>query len=64
MPDGTSVVSLPPRIPSQSQPQPGRAVGIVPGQPALPPSVYGLPDPSADDMDDWFSRWIKPLFQQ
>lgn len=36
----------------------------VPDYPVPPPPVYGLPDPSADNMDDWFDRWIKPLFQQ
>ncbi|MBV8918387.1 M23 family metallopeptidase [Bradyrhizobium sp.] len=29
-----------------------------------PPSIYGLPDPSANNMDDWFNRWIKPLFDR
>jgi hypothetical protein len=31
---------------------------------AVPPSVYGLPDRDAGIMDDWFNRWIKPLFPQ
>jgi hypothetical protein len=26
-----------------------------------PPSVRGLPDPSANNMDEWFNRWIKPF---
>jgi hypothetical protein len=32
----------------------------------LPPPIFGLPDQSASgsDMDDWFSRWIKPLMRQ
>jgi hypothetical protein len=63
-PDGTTVADPPPRIPGQPQQQPGRPLGVVTGQPALPPSVYGLPDPAADSMNDWFSRWIKPLLQQ
>jgi hypothetical protein len=30
----------------------------------VPPWLFGLPDRSAangDDMDDWYTRWIKPL---
>jgi hypothetical protein len=33
----------------------------------VPPMVFGLPDRSTesdDNMDDWFSRWIKPLMEQ
>lgn len=44
--------------------------GLVSGQPMpdypVPPRLFGLPDRSAasgDDMDDWYTRWIKPLIQ-
>jgi hypothetical protein len=46
------------------------APGIAADQPALDgpfPPIFGLPDPSAtsgDDMDDWFSRWVKSLIRQ
>jgi hypothetical protein len=31
----------------------------------VPPFLFGLPDRSAasDDMDDWYTRWVKPLLQ-
>ena len=42
--------------------------GLVSGQPVpdypVPSFLFGLPDrsaASADDMDDWYTRWIKPL---
>ena len=42
--------------------------GLVSGQPMpdhpVPPWLFGLPQQSAassDDMDDWYTRWIKPL---
>jgi hypothetical protein len=25
--------------------------------------VFGLLDPPADNIDDWFDRWIKPLMR-
>jgi hypothetical protein len=40
------------------------------GQPAVAypaPPIFGLSDPSAafgDDMNDWFTRWVKPLIRQ
>jgi hypothetical protein len=42
--------------------------GLVSGQPMpdypVPSYLFGLPDRSAasgDDMDDWYTRWVKPL---
>ena len=42
--------------------------GLVSGEPMpnypVPPYLFGLPDRSAasgDDMDDWYTRWVKPL---
>jgi hypothetical protein len=38
----------------------------VPDYPVLP-FLFGLPDRSAasgDDMDDWYTRWVKPLLQE
>lgn len=37
----------------------------IPNYQLLPP-IFGLPNQSASggDVDDWFSRWIKPLMQQ
>ena len=46
------------------------APGIAAGQPGPDgpfPPIFGLPDPSAasgDDMDDWYSRWVKSLIKQ
>jgi hypothetical protein len=46
------------------------APGIASGQPRPDdpfPPIFGLPDPSAasgDDMDDWYSRWVKSLIRQ
>jgi hypothetical protein len=67
-PDGSL---LPLTIPKQAQRQPGRSAGAVTSQPMpdhpVPPPIFGLPDrstASSDDMDDWFSRWIKPLMRQ
>jgi hypothetical protein len=44
--------------------------GLVSGQPMpdypVPPWLFGLPDRSTsngDDMDDWYTRWVKPLLQ-
>jgi hypothetical protein len=48
----------------------GGPPGLVSGQsmPAYPasPWLFGLPDrpaASGDDMDDWYTRWVKPLIQ-
>ncbi len=50
--------------------QAGKPPGLVTGQPTpdypVPPWLFGLPDRSAasgDDMDDWYTRWVKPLLQ-
>ncbi len=50
--------------------QAGKPPGLVTGQPMpedpVPPWLFGLPDrsaPSGDDIDDWYTRWIKPLLQ-
>jgi len=46
------------------------APGIAAGQPRPDdpfPPIFGLPDPSAasgDDMDDWYSRWVKSIIKQ
>jgi hypothetical protein len=52
---------------NKSQPAAGPR-GPVSGRPMpdhpVPPWLFGLPDrsaPSGDDMDDWYTRWIKPL---
>jgi len=42
---------------------------LVSGQPMpdYPVPLFGLPDrpaASGDDMDDWYTRWVKPLLQQ
>lgn len=51
--------------------QAGRPPGLVSGQPMpdypVPPWLFGLPDRPAtggDDMDDWYTRWVKPLVRQ
>jgi hypothetical protein len=61
----------PPAISIRPQPQTAKPPGIIPGQPMpdypVPPMAFGLPDrsaASADNMDDWFSRRIKPLMEQ
>jgi hypothetical protein len=48
----------------------GKPPGLVAGQPTPdypgPPWLFGLPDrstPNGDDMDDWYTRWVKPLLQ-
>lgn len=63
--------SSPSTAPNQPQPQAGRPPGLIAGQPMpdypVPPMVFGLPDPSTapgNNMEDWLSRWIKPLMQQ
>lgn len=59
--DGANAASSPISVPNQPTPQPRPAMR------PLPPSVFGLPEPSTssgDNMDDWFARWIKPLMQQ
>jgi hypothetical protein len=50
--------------------QAGGPPGLVSGEPMpdypVPPWLFGLPDrPAAtgDDMDDWYTRWVKPLIQ-
>jgi hypothetical protein len=55
---------------ANTSPQAGRPPGLVSGQPMpdypVPPWLFGLPDRSAasgDDMDDWYTRWVKPLLQ-
>jgi hypothetical protein len=69
VPGGTrSGSSSPPAISSGPQPQTTKPLGVITGQPMpdypVPPMVFGLPDRSGDNMDDWFSRWIKPLMEQ
>jgi hypothetical protein len=68
-PDGSR---LPSPNPSQTQRQLGQPLGSVtrdpmPDYPVRSP-MSGLPDtsvaPGDDNMDDWFSRWLKPLAQQ
>jgi hypothetical protein len=56
---------------TQAPPQPARPVGLVNGEPMprypVPPMLFGFSDRSAtsgDNMDDWFTRWIKPLMDQ
>jgi len=51
--------------------QAARLPGLVSGQPMpdypVPPWLFGLPDrpaASRDDVDDWYTRWVKPLLQQ
>jgi hypothetical protein len=63
---GSSSPPLVPRPPAQSGWPPAPAVRrpVPEYQMPPPPSVYGLPDRDADNMDDWFTRWIKPLFDQ
>jgi hypothetical protein len=56
---GTTAVPFAPA--NRGSPDPAR----LPGS-SLPPQVFGLPDQSAasgDNMDDWFSRMIKPLIR-
>jgi len=68
---GGSGSSSAPAISIRPQPQTATPPGIITGQPMpdypVPPMVFGLPDrpaASGDEMDDWFSRWIKPLMEQ
>jgi len=70
-PDGTRLDSYPPLKPGLKQPQTTKPLSLITGQPMpdypVPPMVFGLPDrpaASGDNMDDWFSRWIKPLMEQ
>jgi hypothetical protein len=44
--------------------QPGLVSGVPMSNDPVPPYLFGLPDRSAasgDDMDDWYTRWVKPL---
>ena len=69
--NGTSAVPFTPRTNDMSYRDPAARTRtscdpVRPSDP-LPPPVFGLPDQSAasgDNMDDWFSRWIKPLIRQ
>jgi len=71
-PDGT-LIPAPLGVPNlpQRPSQGDRPVGLFNNQPTpnsrVPAPVFGLPDVSAmpsDNMDDWFSRWIKPLLDR
>jgi hypothetical protein len=69
VPNGAGVAGSTPVLPNSSLPQSGWPPAIadrrpMPDYPLPPPSVYGLPDRNADNMDDWFNRWIKPLFDK
>ncbi|MBV9984644.1 hypothetical protein [Bradyrhizobium sp.] len=63
--DGATTPSIP--IPSPAQngwsPAPADRRPVPEYQAPPPPSVYGLPDRDADNMEDWFKRCIKPLFE-
>jgi hypothetical protein len=63
---GSSSPPLVPRPPSQScrPPAPTDRRPAPEYQMPPPPSAYGLWDRDADNMDDWFNRWIKPFFDQ
>jgi hypothetical protein len=57
--------------PPQTQAQSDRPLGLFSGEPMpgypMPPPIFDFPDRSTrsgDNMDDWFTRWIKPLMQQ
>jgi hypothetical protein len=57
--------------PTAQAEQAGRLPGLVSSRPVpdypVPPQLFGLPDRSAgsgDDIDDWYTRWVKPLIQQ
>jgi hypothetical protein len=50
--------------------QASKSAGPISGQSTpdypVPPWLFGLPDRSTsngDDMDDWYTRWVKPLLQ-
>jgi hypothetical protein len=66
--NGAGVSALAPGLSNSAQdgwPPPTADRRPVPEYPlSPPPSVYGLPDRDADSTDDWFNRWIKPLFEQ
>jgi hypothetical protein len=65
----TGATSSLPDNANTSQPE-TNSPGLVGGRPVpdypMPPWLFGLPDQSAassDDMDDWYTRWVKPLLQ-